>query len=186
MKLDVSRLPTEAPYGPEGAQIDLASAVVGLRASVYEMGRHRLVKPVKSFGFAAAHPGDPSALDWKDPYEFTWFVAGWGPDKDRYIANAVRKLRPTLRTKRSTLDLRMRGGKAFKKRVASQESDGSFKWGDFPWGGGVLANVGDIIIPVAVSTFLEVEDDAVAMLAGGLIGGRMLQLDKPDEYGPSS
>ena len=27
---------------------------------------------------------------------------------------------------------------------------------------------------------------AVAMLAGGLIGGRMLQLDKPDEYGPSS
>lgn len=186
MKLDVSRLPTEALYGPDGAQVNLATVVTGLRAATYELGRHELVKPVKSFGFAAAHAGDPKALDWNDPYSFAWFVAGWGPDRDRYIANAMRKLRATLRARRSTLELRERGGKAFKKRVRSQEKDGSFKWGDFPWGGAVLTNVGGIIIPTAVSTYLEVEDHAVALLAGGLIGGRMLQLDKPDEYGPNS
>lgn len=184
--LDVSRLPANALYGPDGNQIDLASIVTRLRPAVYEMGRRELIKPVKSFGFAMAHPLGTENVDWKNPYEFIWFVAGWGKDGERYIANAVRKLRATLRTGKATLVLREEGGKAFKKRVKSAEPDGSFKWGDFPWGGAVLTGVGGIVLPSAVSCLLEVEDHATALLGGGLVGGEMLKLNKPSEYGPDS
>lgn len=184
--LDVSSLPTQALFGPEGEQTDLAKLVKASRRAMYELGRRGLVKPVKSFGFAIARPEIPSTLNHKDPEEFIWFVCGWGPDGDRYIANAVRKLRAVLRTGKDTLTLRVEGSKAFKKRVPSMEKDGSFRWGDFPWGGGVLTTVGDYTLAGAVSCFLEVEDHAVAHMLNSSIGGMMMQLDQPKEYGPNS
>lgn len=184
--LDVTSLPREATYGPPGNQTNLAALVARSRAAIYELGRGKLVKPVRSFGFAMAQPVIPSTLNWKDPNEFIWFVFGWGPVGDRYVANAVRKLRAVLRTGQDTLTLRTSGGELFKRRVATQEVDGSFRWGDFPWGGGVLTTVGDHVFAGAVSCFLEVEDHAVAHLLTATVGGMMMQLDDPQNYGPNS
>lgn len=185
MKLDVSRLPRHADYGPTGDQVDMADVVLRSRTALTALKNRLLLKRNDSFGFAAALPGEQGNHSWKDPYHFTWFVVGWGPQGDKYIANAVRKLRPVLRTEMSTLELRVRN-KGFKKRVDSQESDGSFKWGDFPWGGGVLVPVANLVIPCAVSCFAEVEDHAIALMAGGLIGSEMLKRDTPSEFGPQS
>lgn len=192
MKLDVARLPRHALFGTT----DMADLVLRARTAVTAMSNKDLVKQTLSYGFAAAKfidgkdsVGESPRFNWNDPYEFVWFVTGWGPDQDRYIANAVRKLRATLRTGRDTIELRekeLHGKKPFKKKVDSQEEDGSFKWGDFPWGGAAQVKVGGLVIPTAVSCKLEVEDHILALFHGGQIGANLLQQIHPEEYGPQS
>lgn len=187
MKLDVSRLPTEAIFktGEGDAQINLAEIPRRMRPAISELARARLIENKNSFGFAAAKPS-PASFHWDDPYEFTWFVAGWGTDRDRYIANAVRKLRAALRAGYDTLEMRILYPGTFHDTVESKEDDGSFEWGDFPWGGATFVRVGKLLIPSSVSCLLEVEDDAVAKAIGGLIGAQILQISNPDEFGPNS
>jgi hypothetical protein len=182
--LDVGKLPQHAHYGTDTRETDLAYEVTRMRTTIGLWEQIKLVKPNKSFslGFAAARPKlNPVRPEWDDPYDFVWFVAGWGPDGDRYIANAVRKLRPSLRTGRDTLDLRLAKSDQFEDVVESAV-DGKFPWGDFPYGGATIVRTGNIILPCAVSGFHEVEDDTAAKAIGGRIGSTMLQMDYPELF----
>jgi hypothetical protein len=177
--LDVTKL---NPFGGEIDGVDIAKTIRRAASSpVQFLARAGLVKKNQSFGFAAVHPQTPWDL-WDNPHEFTWFVLGWGPDRNRYIANAVRKLRPTLREGRDTLEMRIKAPKLFRDIVESEDGHGGFPWGDFPWGGGTLVRVGDLTIPCAVSALREVEDDPIAKLLGGLTGAVMLKERNPDEF----
>jgi hypothetical protein len=71
---------------------------------------------------------------------------------------------------------------SFEQVVAQQEEDGSFRWGDFPWGGATFVTVGKHILPCAVSALKEVEDDAAAKAIAGHVGATMLKLDNPNEF----
>ena len=190
MNLDVSRLPQEAFVGEGSARMRLESIPARLSGVVDDMARAGLIKANMSFGCAFAKPAEELSWvgyeDWNDPYSFVWFVAGWGPDRDRYIANAVRKLRASLREDKDTLTLRIKCPGAFVDVVNSVDEDGSFPWGDFPWGGATFVHVGDIVIPTAVSCLREVEDDAIAKLLGGLVGAESLKIKMPEEFGPNS
>jgi hypothetical protein len=183
MKLNVSSLPREALYGPEGSQVDLASIVTGLRPIIDHMATDHIVKEHASFGFALAHY---HFTHWDDPQQFTWLVVGWGSDGDRYIANALCKLRATLREHCDTLSIRQQypSLRHFRDVIETQkrDEDGLFAWGDFPWGGATLVHSGDFILPCAVSCLKEVEDDAVAKMIGGFIGAAMLKLDYPHKF----
>lgn len=176
--LDVDRLPREAWIGPEGNRLNLADIVQQQRTmldGLMEQGRLRLTP---NFGFAAAKPvlteGEP-VTHWDDPYAFTWFVTGWGFEAKRFIANAVRKLRATLRHQMSSLDivdLEATSTRAwvFANRVASQDPDGSFAWGDFPYGGAVLTDTGSKYqLACSCSGFAQAEDHAVSQLLGSLM-----------------
>ncbi len=188
--LDISRLPQEAIIGEGDARINLASIVLNLMVplDVMASGTRPLIKKNESLGFAIAKPNIfmDGWEDWDNPYDTIWFVAGWGPDRNRYIANAVRKLRAALREYMDTLMLRINRPDAFQDIVESVDNNGNFLWGDFPWGGATFVHVGDVVIPSAVSGLLEVEDDALAKLAGGLIGAEMLKFLMPEEFGPNS
>jgi hypothetical protein len=177
MYLDVTRLPRQSLY--QGS-INLASVVWGLRTTIDEWAASELVKPNDSFGFAMANADKASS--WDDPYAFVDFVVGWGPQADRYIANAVRKLRAALRTTLDTLFIRINNPDNFRDVVESQEADGSFAWGDFPCGGATFVRVGDLFLPCAVSALKEVEDDAAAKSIGGHVGAMMLKIRNPDEF----
>lgn len=180
--IDVSRFPRELLFGPPDNQVDLGSVVMGLRSTFDSWAREGLVKKHSSFGFAVA---DPSSrfMDYNNPYDFVWFVVGWGEEGDRYIANAVRKLRSALRFHRDTLDLRLSMPEGFQDTVPSVDENGEFPWGDFPWGGATFVRVGGITLPCSVSTLKEVEDDAAAKTIGGHIGATMLRVDHPSEFG---
>lgn len=187
MLLDVTRLPRQALYGPEGRRMNLASIVLGMANTVDDWSRLQalpndgtLVKPNDSFGFAMAKPDAVDGGNWDDPYDFVWFVAGWGPEGNRYIANAVRKLRALLRTGHDTLQLRLRFPEYFKDQVGSSSGANRFEWGDFADGGAKLVSVGYLRLPCAVSALREVEDDSVAGTIGGHIGATMLKLDHPE------
>jgi len=186
--LDVSRLPSEAYTETGSVRVNLAHLVPLMQRPLESMEQYTLVKPHSSFGCAFAKPGPAGEMQWNwdDPYDFTYFVAGWGPDRERYIANAVRKLRATLREDMDTLLMRISNPGAFQDPVDSVDEDGNFPWGDFPWGGATFVHVGDMVIPSAVSSLLEVEDDFVAKLLGGLVGATILKQAKPNEFGPKS
>lgn len=185
MDLDVSRFPREALYGPaDGKQVDLAQIVLGLRPTFDDWGGQGLIDQTDSFGFAMAKPDIDFSTLWIDPYQYVWFVAGWGPEGDRYIANAVRKLRPLLREGNDTLAIRqwLHGDRHFENVVNSQEPDGSFRWGDFPWGGATNLHMGNHELHAAVSCYKEVEDDPAAKVAAALVGMTMLKLDEPAKF----
>lgn len=185
MDIDVSRFSREAIFGNGQNKINLASIVYNLRDTLSRWARDGLVKEHQSFGFAIAHPNPhrPVHLDDRDdPYSIIWFVVGWGDEADRYVANAVRKLRPALRYQEDTLKLRIFRPDVFRDVVPSVDKDGNFPWGDFPWGGATFVRVGDLILPCAVSCLKEVEDDAAAKTIGGHIGSAMLQRYYPTEF----
>lgn len=192
--LDVSTYPTTAPYGEGELQLNLAAIPRRMRTGFDELVKAGLIKPNDSFGCAVARPcrdGDDTFQVWDadDPSDFLWFVTGWGPNRDMYVANAIRKLRPSLREGQDTLLMRCDpetyvSGEA--ASVKSVDADGNFPWGDFFWGGAVFVHVGGLCIPVAVSCLYEVEDDAIAKLIGGSVGAEMLKIDMPDEFGPNS
>jgi hypothetical protein len=184
--LDVRELPRMAPYGPEEREVDLASRALRMLTTTQEWARLKVVRRSRSFGFAAAHPGtDPliSAAQtvWNNPYQFVWFVTSWGPEGDRHIANAVRMLRPTLRTGKDTLALRQSSPGQF-WNVVESEAKGMYPWGDFPYGGATTVRVGNIVLPCAMSGFREVENDLVAKSVGGYIGATMLKVDYPEMF----
>jgi hypothetical protein len=180
--LNLNWLHRAAMYGTD----DLAALVMEMGTTITDWARLGIITPSDSFGFAAAHPRSELVIPasdgrWNNPYKFVWFVVGWGPDGDRYIANAVRKLRPLLRTSKDTLELRLDTSLNF-RNVVQSVVDGKFPWGDFPHGGGTLVRTGSIIIPCAADGFPEVENDFVAKTMGGRIGATMLQTDCPELF----
>lgn len=193
--LDVGRFPEECLYGPAGRQIDLAEVVLEKQ---FEFGRMIRAGRISvrvdnladfSFGFAMANPHlsrQELYAAWDDPYTFVWFVAGWGPDRDRYIANAVRKMRgkffnegqDTLPLRR-WLDANPSGPNPFPEPVVqSANDDGSFPWGTFPWGGAVTRRYLGVDLDGADSTFAQEEDHGTT---GSLLEELGMAMDRVDQ-----
>lgn len=127
--------------------------------------------PVHNFGFAMVDPfRDLDEIDWDDPIDLAWFVGGWGPDMDMFIANAVRKLRPAVRNECDTLYLKHCDGNDFQDVVDSVDVEGRFPWGDFPHGGAVQLLMGHSTLLGAVSVYKEDEDCAAVAPFLGHIG----------------
>jgi hypothetical protein len=175
-----------APYGPREEEVDLATLVEGMRPTLDYWAQLSLIKRSDSFGFAAAYPGAAPTISaaqaaWDYPYKFVWFVVGWGPRGNTYIANAVRMLRPSLRTGKDTLALRQVKGSPFWNAVRPMIGD-IHPWGDYPRGGATIVRTGNIIVPCAVDGFREVENDFVAKTIGSLIGSTILKMAEPELF----
>ena len=196
--LDVSTMPFERVHTCEDkTEIDLREFLDLHYDVVQALAGNELVRNNDSFGFAMAAPmwdGDLDELQqrgnfWDTPDEFVWFVGGWGDNRGRYIANAVRKMRALFRPHKmseawdpylceSTLEMRFDLPGAFRDKVEQQNPDGTFPWGDFPWGGGVMVRMGPLTLAGAVSCLSEIEDDMVARLILGGIGQRIVNGNK--------
>lgn len=183
--LDVTTLPRHQTYVCEdGSEIDLKELLDSHYDAIGALAVARLIKANESFGFAMAKPihedDDFAPNFWDMPEEYVWFVGGWGPKRDTYIANAVRKMRPLLRSASepelilSTLDLRFCLPGFFQDVVEPRNSDGTFPWGDFPWGGAVTVSFESWILLGAVSCLSEIQDDSIARLILGAISERMI------------
>lgn len=173
--LDVSSLPFERTYAcHDGTHINMRRFLENFRIGLRYMGQMELIKDTPSFGFAMTQPvieEEEVHDNWDHPEQFVWFAGGWGPDRDRYIANAVRKLRPLIREGQdSTLEMRYRWRDQFEGTVDSVDQNGDYPWGDFPWGGAVRIDVSFLVLRGAVSCYKEMEDDGVAYLILRLLG----------------
>ena len=190
--LDVSALPFEQTFIREdNTPIDMREFLDQYYDVAQLFIATGLVKPHESFGFAMEAPrlikDGFGRVEWNDPEKFVWFVGGWGPDRDRFIANAVRKMRPLLRSfldktwdgpafmaAPSTLAIRMEIPDYFCSKVRSRNQDGTFSWGDFPYGGAVSVPMGRYLFNGAVSCMTEIEDDLIARLILGGLGKQVI------------
>lgn len=180
--LNIDEFPFDREFSfQDGPSVDLGRILFNTRPLIEYMGSQWFIKENPSFGFAMTKPlweDEPDNYEstWNDPHEFVWLVGGWGPDRDRYIANAIRKLRPLLRyAELSTLDMHFYRPDQFKDPVESREQDGSFKWGDFPYGGAVYVQLGDISLHGACSAFTQIQDDMVTRVILTHMGEKILE-----------
>lgn len=187
--LEVDKLPREAWIGTAGSRLNLTTIVEQQRPLLQALMERGFLRQTSNFGFAAAHLlGPATASWWNDPYAFTWFVTGWGTNADQYIANAVRKLRPTLRLRENSLDLvdeekAIPEIRLFADSVASREENGSFAWGDFPFGGAILTNAGSHkLLACACSGFAQAEDEAVSLIIGSLLALEIRRRSSEDAF----
>jgi len=176
--LDVSSLPRQLVWSPDTtAQVNLGGTVHSLRNTIDEMMRAGVIDTRESFGFALATPDIDLTEVWDDPTKLIGLVVGWGPDADRYIANACRKIRPAAREGMDSEFLRMARKEQFCDVVESVEDDGSFAWGDFPYDGAAYTGVQGRVLLGAVSAFPKEQDPIVARLITGFIGHAMFKSD---------
>lgn len=189
-QLDVTTLPFDQAYTcKDGSKIDMCELLDQHYEAVQALAATGLIKANDSFGFAMLAPVTEDNIDmmdveefWDKPEQFVWFVGGWGSKRDVYIANAVRKLRAIIRCQQynqvdalSTLDLHMMEPAFFRDTVDDQNEDGTYPWGDFPWGGAVVMPYGDDLgLAAAVSCLTEIEDDTVARLIIGNIAKKII------------
>lgn len=181
--LDVTTLPFERMVRcADGPDVHMREILERHRPVIDAMAEQNLVKANDSFGFAMLEPTiqrDLSSLIHfvDDPYSFVWFVGGWGPNRDKYIANAVRKLYPLIGRPQyaSTLDMRFdRSEKPFPNPVESQNEDGTFPWGSFPWAGASVQTYGSLHLVGSVSALKEIQDHTVANLILGHVAERII------------
>lgn len=185
-QLDVSTLPFARQYHcKDGSVIDLADALDRARPACDTLLGVKLVEGNESgsFGFVMAPPVLVGAehtvrTAWDDPSKTVWFAGGWGGKRDRYICNAIGKLRALLREGGdSTANLRenqLMGQECFRDIIAWDRPDNDLPLGDFPWSGGVRLRLGRLILAGAVSGWHEIDDHAIACLLLGLIGKQIL------------
>jgi hypothetical protein len=174
--LNVSVLPRDARlYLTETRYIRMREYLDEWRPILSTLVSTRRIMPEQSFGFAMMAPmwgeePDAWAYKWDNPHEYIWFAGGWGPDRDRYVANAVRKIRPLLRcdlessTQHMVLNKR---SDLFRDTVDQTNDDGDFEWGDFACGGAVRVNFGDLELVGACSAFRPFEDHLVTQFMLG-------------------
>jgi hypothetical protein len=169
-----------SPYTSGPQSVSLRSIVQSCRLAVESLQHTGLLATINSkgmdvdsVGFAMTNPSlsfEQVRELWNSPYELIYMVGGYGPNRDQYVANGVRKLRPAARRGKPTLELNMFEPDSFIDKVESVDSDGRFLWGDFPWGGAVwipLSNGKGFWI--AVSAFKQDEDQLASYLYGGAI-----------------
>ncbi len=182
--LDVSTLPGGQVYAAQtDHEVDFGDTFDDqLRPVIKHMMTLNLIKKTQSFGFAMVHPDYVNRVrNWDDPSVLIWMTAGWGPDKDRYVANAARKLRLAARTGHDSIGVRERD---IDRPVDSQEPDGTYAWGDFPYGGAVwYANPGiaSNVLLGAVSALTQQEDDMIASMILQVFG---LEIYKANTVAP--
>ena len=192
--LDVSKLPFERVYTcADGSEINLREHLEAHADAVEALAARSLVRDNEtgSFGFAMAAPGTRwkhILVNWDQPEKFVWFAGGWGPQRDYYVANAVRKMRALLRIASrlqacededfSTLRVRLMNPGAFENVVEGKNPDGTFPWGDFPWGGAVLQHMGSLKLMGGTSSLSQFEDDFMTKLVLGGVGQKIILGDK--------
>lgn len=184
--LEMSQLSWDHIVGPEGLRVSLSEIVETLRYTLVDyLDAQGKIRYNGSFGFAMADPALGLTYDlagtWDDPREMTLFVAGWGPERERYCANAVRKLRAAARNGVDTLDL-VTGNyeEPFCDIVESPANeDGTYPWGDFPYGGAVFVGFNDKLLLGAVSGLRQEEDHALAGVILHLIGLQLFRAGHP-------
>lgn len=171
--LDVSNLPGGRVYTMKpGYDVDFGAIFDDqLRPVIEHMMTVGLITKTESFGFAMAEPDRGYRNQtWDDPSQLVWMTAGWGPEKDRYVANAARKLRVASRLKIDSIEVRELD---IKTPVESQEPDGTYAWGDFPYGGAVWvknAFVSNVLFLSSVSALTQQEDDVIASMIPQVFG----------------
>lgn len=180
--VDVGTLPFEQSYTcKNGSVINMQELLEGLRTPINVLGTTGNIGQIDSLGFAMAEPMWYTNYDltecWNDYARYVWFVGGWGPDRNMFIANAVRKMRPMLREQTDTLMMRHdRNAHSFMNPVGQVDADAKFPWGDFPWGGAVSLFIGGMFFEGAVSCFDDdIDDHNVASLTLGTIGKQIVR-----------
>ena len=175
--LDMSLFPRIAMIG----SIELSAEIERIARPAYEaMSAARAVQKHTSFGYAVTYP-NASAKDFNNPEKFLLLVGGWGPQWERYAANAVRKIRPVLRSRVDSLWLtvnKLSGAMpdAFDDEVASANADGTFSWGDFPYGGAYTVDlIDETEVIVAVSCLAQEEDDTASRFVGGIVNQTLVR-----------
>ena len=181
--LDVHTLPSHTVYDGKYGALDMESFLLSFRPVVDELERGANVRASFGLGFAMAKPayGTCEVRDWDDPSQLTWFVGGWGSDREVLIANAVRKMRAVARTYRSsTLTMASVAPGEFLNPVLRANDDGTFPWGDFPFGGALRVRYGSIEVMGGVSGFSQHEDHMLAHLVLSSFAARMFDVDHKD------
>ena len=181
--LDVSAFPTTYEYtGANGTTIELADLIDTIKDTIELWVRLGVIRnTIESFGFAVSFL-EPEELEkrYDDPELFVGFVGGWGPEQTRYTANAIRKMRAAARTGSDTLEMVEVGAKhginLFEDKVESQV-DGTYPWGEFPWGGAIFISFGDRTMMIATSFVTQDQDDLVAGFLGKLFGKALYLAD---------
>lgn len=172
--LDLDALPRRLVWNETNAgAVSLHHHFGKLNNLLTYMQNYGLVDAKDSFGFAMGNP-DPNvnlAQVWDDPQQLVGLVHHFGPEGERYAANAVRKLRAAAREGVDTEILRIEAdelgtGGRFRDTVESNAGDTVFAWGDFPFDGAVWLTVQGITLPFAVSAFPKEQDPGVARLYG--------------------
>lgn len=177
--LSIEALPREFKWNegtPDWAA--LHSVPHDFRSTLDLMMSRGLITRKDSFGFAMADPRVDYKKLWNNPEPLIAFVAYWGPDGPRYAANAVRKIRAAAREGWDTQALRLNGSFRFQDVVESQDENGNFPWGDFPYDGAVYVDTLSGRLLGAVSAFPKEEDPIVATLLLGIIGLDMYKSDQ--------
>lgn len=184
--LDLTELPTEWAYPcADGTLIEMSYLLAAHGEAIATMQATGLIESKGSYGFALTIPIAHSSKgwgvsDWDDPEKYIAYVGGRGLERDRYAANAVRKLRPWLRQAAeghefdSTLNMRQFAPELFQHGVESQSADGVFPWGDYPWGGAAVVSFPGFALAGAVSGFSEVQDDTVARVILGSLAEQII------------
>ena len=182
--LDVSTLPFDQVLTcNDGSVINLREYLAGYKEVAQIMATNKLITSIDSFGFALAQvlvdDFDTDDEDfWDKPEEFVFFVGGWGPHRNKYIANAVRKQRPLLRygqfddepLARSSWELCLYEPEFFRDEVKSVNDDGTFPWGDFPKGGAIVSPFDGFWLLAATSCFTQIEDHGFSELVVSGLG----------------
>lgn len=178
MILDISSLRTSFVWNRGTAhEVDLHAVFYALEDLIRSMMSQGIIANRASFGFAMADPRVNYREVWNDPAALTGFIAYWGPEGQRYAANAVRKMRPGAREDKDTQKMRLDHPELFRDPVESAEADGTFNWGDFPYDGAVHLHTLGYHLLGAVSALPKEEDPIPAQLILGLIGLEMHRSD---------
>lgn len=145
-----------------------------LYASVPDWQAAGVVKRNDSFGFVAAKPR--AMVDWAEAWddfdELIWFGIGWGPEAQRYMRNAARKIRASARIGRPTLYL---VENKFKLWANPIDGDCEDYHSDFPWGGAAAVRKRQL---TGTSALTQEQDDAVSHMGGAFLDNILLTISK--------
>jgi hypothetical protein len=180
--------PDEPVYGKlEYGGVDLSAWLVENTTATVEQwtasGRISVAKP--GYGLACAGiltDEEFRGLNWDDPRALLRFGVATGGVPTTFVYNALRKLRAVVRVAQadypftSTQEIEDEASRLFRDVVANQEPDGTVRWGDFGYAGGLLVWRHDpvrqqnLVVPLAISVFKKGEDHDLA----GEVGNNLL------------
>lgn len=179
MNLDIRTFPFHQT-GKDG--LDLAECIQQSRPILEQMTALGLIGPASkgSFGFAMADPFAAMSPDgyqhlYQDPHKLVWLVGGWGPDRDRYIANAIRKMRAAARTGLDTLLLATQEQpEAVFENFSSQSSATARYEEEYGFGGATFGYYRGRCLLFSVSTYPQEHDPVASLLVGSVIAAHLL------------
>jgi hypothetical protein len=145
-----------------------------LKPTFDDWERKGIITSDESFGYAMGR-SDPATWLPNRPYTAIWFITGWGPQAEQYMADAVRMLAALWRLQFDTLQVRLEGRKHRLREVESVV-DGKFPYGNIVRGGAAWVRVGNLELPCAAGGPNEIDNNLKAKTVGAAIGTTMLSL----------